>query len=358
MVGMQITRQFTALTSWRIRLFLVLLICSVIGSAVKLIRAVPLDAPVEKKAKGGSEEITVIPKINFQGDKLWADGATPVVIWISLEVVKGRERWPYTPKEEFVFNLGPGNSAFAPPTVKVLPGQSKSTETRLTARQQGSVEVTCTPDRPHNGVTIVPCEAAKMDFVFPINLIAIEPVEGESPINIARPFRVFLCNRNNPKVELPPPTDVSIQLESDNGNGNISESTITLTTAASSHLVRYMGTRLGKDAILANGTYIGGPIKGNSPRAISFPWFMFLVGVVGTFLGSLLRSWLSDETRKKKAFAEAFGCGLAFCLIVILFPAGTKLGIQEHVQPWLICAFAFLVSLIPEGIKKVVTVFA
>ena len=264
----------------------------------------------------------------------------------------------YTPKENIVFHLQPGNSSFAPATVKVLPGQSTSTVTRLTAKTQGPLEVTCTQDRPHKGVTILPCAAVKMDFVFPINLIAIEPIKGDLPINIARPFRVFLCNQSNPQVELAPPSDVLIQLFSDNGNGNISESTITLTSVKSSQLVRYMGTRLGSDAILANGTYVGGPIKGNSARTIFFPWWTFLIGLFGGFLGSLLRSWLTDDQRKVKAFAEAFGCGLVFCLIVILFPAGTKLGIQEYVQPWLIFAFAFLISLIPEGIKKVVPVFA
>jgi hypothetical protein len=319
---------------------------------------VPLDAPVEQ-AISNSGTITVIPKINFKGDKLWADGATPVVIWISLEAVKGSERWIYQPTEEIVFHLEPSTSSFAPATVKVLPGQSKSTETILSAKTQGSVEVSCTQDRPHNGLTILPCPPVKMDFVFPIDSITIEPVSGDSlPINIVRPFRVFLCNRKNPTKELQPPTDVLIELESENGNGNISESTITLKNNATSHLVRYMGTRLGNDAIIANGTYLGGPIKGNSARTISFPRVTFLIGLFGAVLGSLLRSWLSDEPRKKKAFAEALGCGLVFCLIVILFPAGTKLGIQEHVQPWLIFAFAFLVSLLPEGIKKVVSAFA
>jgi hypothetical protein len=336
--------------------FLILLVCVLTGPFWQQSTfAVSLDDPGQANTSEGPT--TVIPTINYQADRLWADGTTPVVMWISLEVVRGQERWPYTPTEEFIFNLGPSNSSFSKATVNILPGQNKSSETRLTVKQQGPVVVTCTQDRPHEGVTVLPCQPVRMDFVFPINLIAIEPVKGESPINIGRTFRVFLSNQNNPQAELPPLGDVPIQLFSDNGNGNISESDITLNSMHSSHLVRYRGTRLGTDAILANATYLGGPLKGNSPRMTFFPWWTFLIGSWGAVLGSLLRCWVSGDSKKLKAFVEALGCGLIFCLIVILFPVGTKLGIEDYVQPWLVFSFAFLVSLIPEAIKKVIPVF-
>ena len=65
-----------------------LLVCVLIGSAFISIQGMPQDAPA---AQGAKQEVTVIPTINFQADRLWADGATPVLIWISLEAVKGSQ---------------------------------------------------------------------------------------------------------------------------------------------------------------------------------------------------------------------------------------------------------------------------
>lgn len=335
-------------------LVVVLLCWTMVGAAVKSIRALPLDAPEKQKEKPQAREVTVVPKINILSKDFWADGVTPVLINISLETTNGSEGLPYKAKEEMVFRLGPASASFVPPSIKIPAGQSVSNETSLIAKTPGPLEITCTPERQYNGITIGHAPPAKINFTIPIHGIGIEPVGVECPINITRPFRVFLYNRSNPHAEVQPASDVSIQLESENGNGNISKSQVTLTSTALTQVVRYKGTRIGSDAIVAEGSYGGVPIRGKSERQILFPWVTFVLGIVGAIIGSVVRMIVGEVARRKTNFIESLVFGVAFCLIVIFAPAILKLDIENQIQPLLLLALATLISGFgPELLKQI-----
>lgn len=307
-------------------------------------------------ARSENEEIIVVPKMNVSSQRLSADG-DPALITISLEGVRGSEKWVYKATEEIGFHLEPRNSSFTSSTVKILPGQSVSETTKLTAKRPETVEVSCTPERRHSDLTIKSCQPVKIEFVVPIDSVGIEPLSDQSPINIPAVFQVYLCNQKDPKTPLVPANEVSVDLSSQNGNGTVAEKTVKLTTSDSSRLVHYVGTRTGQDAILAVGTYEKTPIKGRSDRLIFFPWWTFFAGLAGALVGSLVRIIIGDRARKFQNFIESFAFGFVFCLIVIFFPTGTSLPqISDYVQPGLVLAFAILVGILgPEFLKQLIS---
>ena len=332
---------------------LAVLACGLVGFAVEPIRAI---ASGQDKEKVKSGETVIVPTLNVLSQHYWADGTTPVIITISLEEVSGSERFVYRATKEIELRLGPLTGSFDPATVKIPIGKSVSDSIKLTTKQQGKMDLTCTPERRYDGMTIAPCQPKELEFLLAIHGIGIKPVDDQCPINIVKAFQVYLYNQSNPDTPVSPGKDVTVHLASENSNGSLVESDIVLTSRDPSRFVHYSPTRTGKDAIVANANYEGAEIKGKSGKTIFFPWWTFIAGMAGTLIGSLLRRAIGETARRRQNFIESLVFGFAFCLIVILFPTGTKLpNISQYLGPGLLFALAILVSgLGPEFLKQLI----
>lgn len=314
-----------------------------------------------------SSEIKIIPHIEVHKTKpqFWSDGKDPVIITIWLEATKDGNRWLYEAEEDMVFVLQPISARFNPPQITISKGATRSEPATVTAQQPGTLEINCLPAHQYNGLTAA--NAVKVDFVAPINAIGFESVPPRVLVNISKPFEVYLYNRNDPNATKLAPSDaVNVAIRSDNGNGKVSESPIKLDNAAPFKDLSYVGTRMGSDTIVASGQYANVPLKIKTDVAIVFQWENFVFGVIGAFLGSLLRSSLSIRGRHLRRirrphlwwglgtivcrflyrFIESFALGVAFCLLVIVYSLGPRLG--ESIQPALVLVLAFLVSFLPE----------
>jgi hypothetical protein len=308
--------------------------------------------PVAKE-RSASGRSTIVPKISVVSSPPFWSGESVVTIIISLQEVKDNQRWIYRPQQAISFVLEPRNASFAPAIIRIPRGEDHSEPTTLTSTQTGIVQVTCIPDRAYEGLAIQNAEPAPIQFLEPIDRIGLEPVEGKSQVNIATLFEVFLYNHKDPKTKLRPASAISVQLASENGNGSVAEEVVQLTNQDFSKLVHYVGTKTGRDRVVALAHYENRPLGGKSERQILFPLWIFLSGLVGSVVGSLVRSLISDSPKRGRVFLESFVFGLIFCFIVILFPLGTRLPhISNFLQPLLILALAALVSSLgPEFLK-------
>ena len=294
-------------------------------------------------------DITIIPKIEVfvSAPHLWADGQTPAVIHISLTAVNGNETWNYASQEELVFQLEPRNVLFDPARVKIAPGATTSEPATLTAKQPLRLQVTCTPDRKYEGLAITKAQPENIEFITPIDAIGIEPVSGTCPVNVAMPFEIFLYNKKDPqKTRLPPRNPISIQVVSESGNGNIAKQPVPLTEQELSRFVDYVGTKTGGDTIKAIASYEGYRIEGRSDRKIVFPLWLFMSGVAGSLLGSGVRYFKAEPSeRNMMVFFESLFYGVVVCIIMIIYPIGTKFPqITNFIQPLLIFVLVALVS--------------
>lgn len=294
-------------------------------------------------------DITVIPKIEVfvSAPHLWADGQTPAVIYISLKAVNGNETWNYAAREELVFQLEPRNALFDPALVKIAPGATTSEPTTLTAKRPIKLQVTCTPERKYEGLAITKSQPEDIEFITPIDAIGIEPVSDTCPVNVAIPFEIFLYSRKDPqKTRLRPRNSISVQVVSESGNGNITKQPVPLTQQELSKFVEYVGTKPGGDTIKAIASYEGSRIEGRSDRKIVFPLWIFLSGLAGSTLGSGVRYFKAEPSeRNMMIFFESLFYGVVVCIILIIYPIGTKLPqIVTFIQPLLTFVLGALVS--------------
>jgi hypothetical protein len=296
-------------------------------------------------------EITIIPKIDVfvSAPHLWADGQTPAVLYVSLKAVKGNETWNYTPREEMVFQLEPRNALFVPSRVKIGPGATTSEPAALTAKQPIRLQVTCSPERKYAGLAITSPQPENIEFITPIDSIGIEPlpISDTCQVNVATHFEVFLYNKNDPqKTRLHPRSPVLVQVVSESGNGTITtKQPVQLTETEFSTFVDYVGTKTGADTVKAIASYEGSQILGLTDRKIVFPLWIFLSGLAGSVLGSGVRYYKATPSGQKKIFLESLFYGVVVCIILIIYPPGTKLPqISIYLQPLLIFVLGALVG--------------
>jgi hypothetical protein len=293
-------------------------------------------------------DFTIVPKIYVEpAQHLWADGQTPAVLYISLKAEKGNQSWDYTAREELVFQLEPRNALFSPKQVKIVPGANTSEPATLMAKQPGKLPVTCSPARKYDGLAITNPPPENIEFIPPIDAIGIESRSDTCQVNIAVPFEVFLYNRNDlQKTRLRPPSPISVQLISESGNGKIITSQpVRLTEAEFSKYVDYVGTKTGADTITAMASYGNDQIKGFTDRQIVFPLWIFLSGLAGSVLGAGVRYLRAKRLERNKDFVESLFYGVVVCIILIIYPVGTKLPeINNFIQPLLLFVLGALVS--------------
>ena len=304
-----------------------------------------LQSPAGKpKPKG---EITIIPKIEVfvAASALWADGQTPALIYISLKATNGKETWNHPAEEEMLFQLEPRTTQFDPAVVKIAPGKNTSEPATLTSKHPIKLQVTCTPERRYEGLAVATAQPQDIEFVTPIDAIGIEPVSGTCPLNVSMPIEIFLYNKKDPKTRLPPRSPISVQVVSESGNGNITNQPVQLTQQELSRFIGYVGTKAGRDMIKAIASYEGLPIEGRTDRRIVFPLFVFLSGVAGSMLGAGLRHFKAAPSKRRMIFLESLFYGVVICIILIMYPPGTKLPeISNFLQPLLIFVLGALVS--------------
>jgi hypothetical protein len=301
--------------------------------------------PLSAKTEG---DITIIPKIDVfvSAPHLWADGQTPAVLYISLKAVKGNESWNYTPREELVFQLEPRSALFVPSRVKIAPGATTSEPASLTAKQPIRLQVTCSPERKYAGLVITNPQPENIEFTTPIDSIGIESVSDTCQVNVAIPFEIFLYNKNDPKkTRLRPRSPISVQVVSESGNGNITKQPVQLTENEFSKFVQYVGTKTGADTIKAIASYEDSQILGLTDRKIVLPLWIFLSGLAGSLLGSAVRYYKANPSGQNKIFLESLFYGVVVCIILIIYPVGTRLPeISNYLQPLLIFVLGALVS--------------
>lgn len=295
-------------------------------------------------AKKPAEALTIFPKIIvLSSPPFWATGTNTVVMKISLEAIRGNQRIIYKQHPKISLILRPANASFSNIRVDIPDGSDESDPFTLTSSKADVIEVTCAPDSNYSGPLIAQPEPAKIVFIEPIDKIGIEPVFDESLINVGATFRVFLYNEADlKKKHLSPADAVTVHLSSQTENGTLDKVQVDLTDKNFSQNVRYVGTKLGYDTITAFAHYQRNELTGASNRRIVFPWLTFLVGLLGTLIGTVLRAKLGEPDQRLKSFVESSLCGLIFSTVVILYPIGTNLPqISTYLQP----ALAFVLTL-------------
>ena len=307
--------------------------------------------------KQSAAEPIISAKINvLSSPPFWAKSSA-VVLQVSLEKVSGNQVLPYKEHPNISLLLGPADASFSHNRVEILAGSNQSDPFTLTSSQPKTIDVICTPDNSYEGPVINQSQPTRIEFITLINRIGIEPVSGMSTINIGSHFRVFLCNHEDLKTHLVPTTPVTIELRSQSDNGTFDVSKISLTDQQFSQDVRYVGTRMGQDTITALGFYLKNELQGESERLIVFPWLTFIAGLVGTLIGALIKVKTGQANERLKNFLESSVCGLSICMLIILFPVGTKLPqINTYSQP----ALEFVLSLFvaafgPEFFKRLLS---
>lgn len=293
-------------------------------------------------------ELTIIPKIevHWSAAHLLADGATPATVYVSLKAVKGNETWNYTPREELVFQLEPRTALFSPSRVKISPGAHTSEPASLTAKRPIKLDVTCAPERKYAGLAITNPQPVSIEFLAPIDAIGIESASTSHQVNVAIPLEIFLYNKKDPqKTRLRPRSPVSIEVISESGNGKVTMQPVQLTEVEISKFTHYVGTKTGAEIIVANASYEGEQIKGMSNHEIVFPLWVFLSGFAGSLLGAGVRYYKTSPSEKNGAFLESMFYGVVVCIILILYPVGTKLPeISNYLQPLLLFVLGALVG--------------
>jgi hypothetical protein len=304
--------------------------------------------PQAIKAKRESD-LTIIPKIDVyvSAPQLWADGQTPAVVSISLKAVKGSETWNYAPREELVFELESRNVIISPSRVKIAAGATTSEPAIITAKKADIVPLTCTPERQYAGLVITNPQPENIEFITPIDAIGIESSSDTCQVNIAVPFEIFLYNKKDPnKTRLRPRSPISVQIVSESGNGKITTGLpIQLTEAEFSKYIDYVGTKTGADTIKAIASYKDSQIFGINDHKIVFPLWIFLSGLAGSLLGSGVRFYRTIPSGQNLIFFESLFYGVVVCIILIIYPVGTKLPeISNYTQPLLLFVLGALVS--------------
>lgn len=293
-------------------------------------------------------DIKIVPKIDVHvsAPQLWADGQTPAVVYISLKAVKGDQTWNYEATEELVFQLEPRNALFSPSRVKILPGSDTSEPASLIAKQPIKLQVTCSPERKYAGLAIVTPQTETIEFITPIDAIGIESASATYQVNVAIPFEIFLYNQKDPgKKRLRPRSPISVEVISESGNGKLTKQPVQLTANEFSKFIHYVGTKTGGETIVANASYEGEQIRGMTSREIVFPLWVFLSGFAGSLLGSAVRYYKTTPSERNNAFFESLFYGVVICILLILYPVGTKLPeISNYIQPLLLFALGALVS--------------
>ena len=293
-------------------------------------------------------DYTVVPKIYVEPNPhRWADGITPAVVHIWLKAEKGNQSWSYLAPEELVFQLEPPNALFSPKQVKIAAGANISNPATLTTKQVGKLPVTCSPTQRYSGPPITNPQAEDIEFIAPITDIGIEPRSNTRQVNIPLPIEVFLYNKDDPqKTRLRPSSPISVQLISETGNGAITTiQPVQLTPTEFSKYVDYVGTKTGPDVIRANASYGIDQIKGFTDLDIQFPLWTLLSGLAGSLGGSGVRYFLTKPSKRNKVFIESLFYGVVVCIILIIYPVGTKLPqITNFTQPLLLFVLGALVS--------------
>jgi hypothetical protein len=293
-------------------------------------------------------DFTVVPKIYVDpAPFLWADGETPAIVYISLKAEKGDQSWDYPAPEELVFQLEPRNALFSPKQVKIARGAITSEPATLTAKQPGNFRVTCSPTQRYAGPPIKNPQAENIEFISRINAIGIESRSDTYQVNSVVPLEVFLYDKTDlQKTRLRPSGPISVQLISETGNGKIiTTQPVQLTDAEFSKYIDYVGTKTGEDTITAMASYGNEQIKGSIRRTILFPLWIFLSGFAGSVLGSGVRYLRARRSERNKDLLESLFYGVVVCIILIIYPIGTKLPeISNFMQPLLLFVLAALVS--------------
>ena len=294
-------------------------------------------------------DLTIIPNIDVDvsATHLWADGATPAIVTISLKAVRGNEAWSYTAPEDLVFHLEPRNASFSPKRVKIPRGAHTSEPASLIAKRPDKFEVTCTPERKYAGIAITTPQPKIIEFITPIDAIGIESGSASLQVNVAIPFEIFLYDKKDPaRTRLRPRSPITVQVISESGNGNITAQPVHLTENEFSKFIHYVGTKTGAETIVANASYEGHQIKGITNRNIVFPLWIFLSGVFGSLLGAGVRYYKTIPSERSQAdYLESVFYGVVVCVLVILYPPGTKLPqISNFIQPLVMFALGALVG--------------
>jgi hypothetical protein len=262
------------------------------------------------------------------------------VVYISLKAEKENQSWIYPAPEDLVFQLEPRNAPFTPQQVKIVAGANTSGPATLTTKQAGKLPVTCSPAQRYSGPAITNPEPENIEFIPPINAIGIESKSDMCQVNIPVPVEVFLYNKNDPqKTRLQPPNPISVRLVSETGNGTVITEPVILTNTEFFKYVDYVGTKAGSggDTITATASYGNDQIKGFTHLKIIFPLWTFLSGLAGSLLGSGVRFFLTQQSERNKAFIESLFYGLVVCILLIIYPVGTKLpNITTFMQPLLL----------------------
>ena len=307
-------------------------------------------SPRPSKAKPGGER-TIIPKIEVDRSaaNFRADGATPVIIYISLKEVNGNEAWPYIPSEELLFQLElePRSALISPSQVKISPGAHTSEPASLTAKRPDKLQVTCTPVRKYAGLAITKPQPEIIVFITPIDAIGIESASSSDQVNVAIPFEIFLYNKKDPaKKRLSPRSPITVEVISESGNGKITAQPVQLTENEFSKFIHFVGTKTGAETIVANASYEGEQIRGMTNRKIVFPLWVFLSGFFGSLLGAGVRYYKTKPLERTKFdYLESLFYGVVVCILVILYPPGTKLpDITHYIQPLLLFVLGALVG--------------
>jgi hypothetical protein len=201
-------------------------------------------------------------------------------------------------------------------------------------------------------------QRVRIEFLALIDRVGIEPVSGESTVNIGARFRVYLCNHNDAKTHQIPKVPVTVQLTSQSENGTFDEKKVDLTEQQFSRDVRYVGTRMGYDTIVALAHYQNNELNGQSDRVIIFPWLTFIAGLLGTLLGALARVRLGKPNERRKNFFESLICGFSVSVIIIIFPSLIKVPqIIAYNQPPLEFVLALVVGFFGPELFKLLLAF-
>lgn len=317
--------------------------------------------PVNHASTKAENDVTIIPIMDVVvlAPHLWADGQTPAVVYISLKEIRGNETWNFSAREEMVFQLEPRTAGFVPSRVRIAPGATTSEPASLTAKKPEPLQLTCTPERKYAGLSITNPQPRNIEFITPIDAIGIESASDTCQVNVAIPFEIFLYNKSDPnKTRLTPRSPISVQLRSESGNGKIiTTQPVQLTKDEPSKYVDYVGTKTGADTIKAIASYEESQILGVNDRKIVFPLWIFLVGVIGSILGSAVRYYQADQSERTNVFFYSLFWGVVTCLLIILYPIGTKLvEISNYIQPTLMFVLGALASAqVPKGVNWIVS---